>query len=382
MIKEIELDLTNYCPLNCDFCGINSTNNRGKSFFLKKYQIKNAILLAKKLECSTINFSGGEPLFNPNIFYAIQLAHKAGLRTVLFSNAYYAKKFINTCRITGKLKKSGLDKLEIALDVDHLKKIPYANILNAIKAALQYKIELELNIVDKKSTKNNNTIILNRLVKDLDAKIISNFFPSLTHLFLGKGIGISYGFIKIDRFIIKITRINLRFAQRITFPDSEVDFRKVEDILFDVPCPVPAIAIRWDGSVIGCPEFAVLNKKRFEIGHINHCNKINFTKYSTVRILDNFFNCIKLYYYLKESNNKKFLKLLNKKYINKCHFCSEVMDKINDKKAMQLNNYPWKYKFCLFLFKNFQKCFRYLINKIGNEFYFVIIPNLKTITIP
>ena len=90
MVKEKELliEITNKCPLNCIYCSSNS--NVRKNTFIDKKILKKIILDAKKVGIEVIQLSGGEPFQHPDINEIIDFILKKGLKLEIYTcgNAY------------------------------------------------------------------------------------------------------------------------------------------------------------------------------------------------------------------------------------------------------------------------------------------------------
>jgi len=81
--KEIMVEVTKNCNLNCKTCTSNQTN--APDINLRK--VKNIIKECKDLNIKAIRFTGGEPLLNKNIDKILKLAKKNGLYVLLNTNA-------------------------------------------------------------------------------------------------------------------------------------------------------------------------------------------------------------------------------------------------------------------------------------------------------
>ncbi len=85
-MKEITIELTDYCPHNCKFCSSNTTQNREGAAFISVKQVQEALDRGDGLY-DLIILSGGEPLAHPQ-FYPILLLCKARSRSVMvYTNA-------------------------------------------------------------------------------------------------------------------------------------------------------------------------------------------------------------------------------------------------------------------------------------------------------
>ena len=66
-IKELTIEITNFCEENCKYCSSNSVDDMNEAIFLSLDKVKEII---RDNEYERINISGGEPLSHPD-FYII-----------------------------------------------------------------------------------------------------------------------------------------------------------------------------------------------------------------------------------------------------------------------------------------------------------------------
>jgi len=83
-MRELTLELTDYCPHECDFCS-SKAGPRGRTF-LPVWTARDVI---QTTDAEVIHLSGGEPLAHPDFWQIIRLAQsKVGPRNVrVMSNA-------------------------------------------------------------------------------------------------------------------------------------------------------------------------------------------------------------------------------------------------------------------------------------------------------
>ena len=82
-IKEITLELTNYCPHGCKYCSTKATDNFNEAYWLSIEAIQ-GILEGKWFD--HIILSGGEPLAHSNFYYIFKLCEKHTDDVVVYSN--------------------------------------------------------------------------------------------------------------------------------------------------------------------------------------------------------------------------------------------------------------------------------------------------------
>lgn len=80
------LELTHSCNLNCVHCYSNSSAGLRADNELTNYEWQKLISDLAKVGCTTVQFTGGEPLLVPWVTDVIKLANQAGLNIELFTN--------------------------------------------------------------------------------------------------------------------------------------------------------------------------------------------------------------------------------------------------------------------------------------------------------
>jgi len=83
-MRELTLELTNYCPHNCPFCS--SDAGPSKSAMLP---LADALRHIHSAKWDRINLSGGEPLAHPRFWAILQNCNTACADVVLYSNALH-----------------------------------------------------------------------------------------------------------------------------------------------------------------------------------------------------------------------------------------------------------------------------------------------------
>ena len=111
-LQHLFFELTDRCNLHCRHCG-SSCTSYGSHYL--PYEIIEKVLLsvanrydAKKI---MVNLTGGEPLLYPNLFEAVETAHKSGFGVGMTSNCT-----LITPLAARKLARSGLDTIAVSLD--------------------------------------------------------------------------------------------------------------------------------------------------------------------------------------------------------------------------------------------------------------------------
>ena len=143
-IKTIFISPTNACNFKCTHCGLKKNN---KNYSIPILTVKKVLKEASKYKVKNLEITGGESLlFFEKTCKIIDLAHKEGLKVILNTNGYFIA-YPNSKESIKKLK--GTDVIIFSFDYDHLKFIPYSQILKAIKAVLNNNINLRINIANR-----------------------------------------------------------------------------------------------------------------------------------------------------------------------------------------------------------------------------------------
>jgi len=89
-MKELTLEITNYCPHSCPYCSSDTTKDRFAAIILELVTIQNNLdsLTDNKTNLfDRINISGGEPLSHPQFYDILLLCKKYSKSVALYTNA-------------------------------------------------------------------------------------------------------------------------------------------------------------------------------------------------------------------------------------------------------------------------------------------------------
>ena len=79
---EITIEITKYCPNNCDYCSTNASLD-GEHLSFEKIRD----FLMTQLKIDRINISGGEPLAHPDFYRILQLCYSYTDNVWVYTNA-------------------------------------------------------------------------------------------------------------------------------------------------------------------------------------------------------------------------------------------------------------------------------------------------------
>jgi organic radical activating enzyme len=83
-MKEITIEITNYCPHNCEFCSSMTTDNKDDAYWLSKEQVWDII---KNNVYDVVIISGGEPLAHTQFYDILQLCNNYAKHVIVYTNA-------------------------------------------------------------------------------------------------------------------------------------------------------------------------------------------------------------------------------------------------------------------------------------------------------
>lgn len=112
MLKEIKIELTNRCARNCIHCSSSATSNLANIKELNLEDVKKIIVEAREMGVHNIVFTGGEPLMYDGIIELVNLVHKLGMKSTLYTFAYRNEENLLKYQ---ELIKLGLDKIVYSL---------------------------------------------------------------------------------------------------------------------------------------------------------------------------------------------------------------------------------------------------------------------------
>lgn len=150
--KKLRISLTDSCNFACSYCVSEdqALQVRRDVPELSTHQyLKIAEQLHKKLSLNKVRLTGGEPLMYKDIVALVAGLKNMGIANIgLTTNAYYLK------HLAGKLKHAGISSINVSLDAmdanifkTMTRKPLLKEVLEGIKAALRYGIDLKMNAV-------------------------------------------------------------------------------------------------------------------------------------------------------------------------------------------------------------------------------------------
>ena len=119
-MKEITIELTNYCNHNCLYCSSNAITDRNKAIFIDIATVK---LRIEGKQYDRINLSGGEPLSHPRFYDILELCKLNAKDVIVYTNA------LNHIRYNANV----LDGIYLEANITILPEIDQIHILRRIK---------------------------------------------------------------------------------------------------------------------------------------------------------------------------------------------------------------------------------------------------------
>lgn len=145
--NTLSLLTTYYCTASCRNCCFECNQNRkGKMSF---EQMKSYITRCTESfpTIKLVVFSGGECFSLKNdLGKAVKFAHDKGLMTRAITNGYWANTYEKALLVLKNMKELGLDELNLSTGDDHQKWVPFANIVNALKASAELNLICLVNV--------------------------------------------------------------------------------------------------------------------------------------------------------------------------------------------------------------------------------------------
>jgi len=156
--KEIKIEVTQQCPLNCLHCS--SSSNVGKLEGLSFKEVSNIITKASTLQLNKMAFSGGEPLLKEWLEDAVKLCSSLKVKTTIYTTGMHDIKFnVVTEERVKAFSKNGLnkavfsiysDKSEVHNTVTRIDK-SFDKTIHAIKTFIKNGVLCEIHFVPMKS---------------------------------------------------------------------------------------------------------------------------------------------------------------------------------------------------------------------------------------
>lgn len=346
MIKVIVIIPTYRCNFSCLHCGVKKSR---KKQYISLSKVKKLFKSIKTKNISNVTLTGGgEPSIDfEKTVRIIKLAIKYGFHSQINTNASFVLK--NRGRDNMKiLKEAGLETINFSIDVHHLKFISYGSIIKAIRSALKSNLNVRIGMVTTNEAKQKNFVILKKLVKDLQGKLIK-FFPF--HVF---GLPTFY-IIRLKRksIIVNIGRaIKTGFNNKI----SPSNFRKekLKRLIF-TSCPFPffIILVTPEGDILPCCRFQCINNPI--VYRTDNLNKVKGNREIRTHtpilkeIIFNRFGFLKLFLRIRrdEKLRKQFFK---KDFYSTCDLCLLIL---KHKNAVLKASEPSGPEILFFIFCNF-----------------------------
>lgn len=322
-IKTILISPTNACNFKCAHCGLKKT---GRNYLIPFSTVEKVFNEASKMSIQNLEITGGEPLlFYEMTFKIIELAKKKGLNVILNTNGYFIA-YPNSKESIKKLK--SIDKIIFSVDYDHLKFISYSSLLYAIKKVLNSSINLQINIANRKETVHENLLLLQKLTKDLNGRLMQTtplikftnlslvyYYDTFCHFFI---------FCKKSKKIIPIGIINVAKTDANKGKIKNPNSMKLIRVIFS-SCRNFTPYVDFNSNLFPCCSYYCINNpKYYSINKaIKDENIFRISDPLLKIIIHDCFPFLKIFLRIKK--DKKLLKIfLKKKYYMPCDFCLEV----------------------------------------------------------
>jgi len=302
-LNRLEFTLTTKCNSQCIHCQAEASPLRNEVMDVKDANNYLAEATAVSNLESFMVF-GGEPMLYPERAIAVfKKAHQLRIPQIdMITNGVWGKDRKTAEKLASRLKKAGLNKVNISVDSFHVRHIPIEYPRNVALALLKANIkDIKWNVA---------------LIESIDAE---NEYDKKTKELLKKlePLGLDANFVKI----MPVGRAvqNLREFFQHTPLDGPCEG---EPIIGNPLTNPESICIEPSGTVNICWDLAIGNAKETPLSQI--ISEYDWQKSSTIKTLveegpTGLLKSLK-------ANNRKFQK---GQYVNKCHLCVEIRKTLN-----------------------------------------------------
>jgi organic radical activating enzyme len=286
--------VTNQCPLQCAHCGPRSGPWAKGSADIE--MVTAALDEAQARRCQIVNFTGGEPFILGNkLAEMVQAATDRGLFTRVTTGAYWSRTPKAAERSLQPLQAAGLRQLFISCSDQHREFVPMQNVLEATRAARNYKIDVYLALGTSKTSRTS--------------------FRSVTEAFIAAGEDVPF---MADSPLIPFGR-----AQENISPDS-LHLQPVGN--FAGPCSSMAEhpTIRATGRVTGCAVTFGDECSALSFGDISReslSDAIDRMDSSPLAAWIHNVGVVELKNLIEANSSLRFAD----HYVNICHLCGEIL---------------------------------------------------------
>jgi MoaA/NifB/PqqE/SkfB family radical SAM enzyme len=300
--------LTDRCNAGCSFCGIERSDTYHD---LPLEVIFDCINQSHELGVRRIAFSGGEPFIRyGDMLKCMKYAKSKGLKSIVTTNACYARSEENGLKITKELKEAGLTQIAVSFDIDHLRHVPYSSCLNAIEAALSNDLKITIITTNIESTKSENELLLQKLANDLGSK------PDENNIWIKNG-----------RKIVVQQRFATPLGEARKLDYNEFRLREMEDSL--ASCEADGLTVKSNGDIVPCCNFPAVTNDVYVVGNARNTRLKTAIKKIDESIIGSLLlpplGLDRIKAFLKNSSNHHFRSMASGKYASKCEFCSKVL---------------------------------------------------------
>lgn len=284
---------TDKCNLSCRYCW----QNKRKSELMTKKYFDKYLGHAIKMNVGVVDFSGGEPMLWPHLFYAIKKCSKHHIKTHLTTNGTLLNK-----ETIEELGKSGLDYLNISVDTFEDNPISSKSILkkeDILKALLSAKIKYKINIRVNSVIYKNNFLQTKEIIEYLNKK----------------GIPLSLGF------AIFMSNNSFDFNEEIFYSEKDkTELREIADYI--ISCKEKGYKIIDPYSYFE-NVFKFIQKESFwKCNYPTKFGWINISPSGKIRSCTKKMDELEINFLRLDKNNIKWPRSLYRKKTNECNrFC-------------------------------------------------------------
>ena len=164
MPKNVSLLITYKCTARCKMCCWSCSPERTEEMSLK--DIKQYVDQAREVvSVEQISLTGGEPFIDfEKLLKAVAYISTCGFEPKVITNCFWATNYEKSEYILNKLVKNGLKSFRVSTDEFHEEFVPLENVCNALKAAKNLGLDINIGSTKKADQHKNYGEILDNTV--------------------------------------------------------------------------------------------------------------------------------------------------------------------------------------------------------------------------
>jgi MoaA/NifB/PqqE/SkfB family radical SAM enzyme len=305
--NALTLIITDGCNSSCSICG----HDKGDSHMPDEMMLECIDQAQEMGGIKYIVFSGGEPTTRyESLLKGTRHASSKGFEAHIVSNASYAENEDSAARFAKEMKDAGMIHITFSMDKEHQQHVPYANVLNAVKANLAVGIDTGIKTCYRKSTIDESHALIEAIATDIEGRLDEDS---------------RHCKINIGEKEIKVSESFLaRCGEAKSIRKSEFDKLKIRDY---ESCETNYMSVKTNGDILPSCSFIPYYNPFYVFGNVNETTLREAARRVNESFVDFMlspYSFLRLKEFMEKSENPKMRKLPNKRYENICDFCNTV----------------------------------------------------------